>query len=417
VLDTAEFYHAYLREIPVETIALIQHQELNLYIYYLFFSAIAISTPDHRFVAENNPGSPDRTEFRPTFKDFQRLLWAFFDAQLVPEPYKEKTLIGPPLTAPQAQQRLREIVTATTSKDAGLSLQKDEKKGQYQLQKSEETDRYCLRGQRLEEEGAFRGAFSPGKDSVLLKVALALRCGATAEERKNLGNLKRLKDELNDVVQSPSLTVLDTKECEEDWVKHPTTDDLTEYLRRYCRLVNRLKEIAGINEFDGSKKPRSTPISIKILTRSPENVVAYLGRVAGFSEQDTIYSAISRKASGTVSDTSPRTTILVPEYSILDPRAKGLEDVTQPCGDTIIYREKLVPKYICLPLLVVKKNGAPPAPFVSVTYEGDTYWVPSDDKEAGNSFGVFETVHQLLALAKVAKDLPPTSILSVSPIP
>src|SRR5271170_933583 len=109
------------------------------------------------------------------------------------------------------------------------------------------------------------------------------------------------------------------------------------------------------------------------------------------------------------------------------PRARGLDKRrTILCGCEEQYnrgckernyaqREEERARFICYKLLVVNKNDPRGREFVSVAYDGDTYWVPGD--EQGNSFAVFETVHQLLALAKVAKDLPPTAILSVSPIP
>jgi hypothetical protein len=323
---------------------------------------------------------------------------AFFEAQLGVERYNEKTPIGPPLTPPQATQQLRAIATATTSadKDARLSLEKDEKKGKYQLQKSEETDRYCFRGQWLRREkpswGRAQGDAAPDP---LLTVALGLRCGATAEERKkkdeiidkvmgkNAGkNAEKLPPK--EVIESPSLTVLDT---EQQCTHMPETprSDLTEYLRQYCQFVADMKNIA----YGGAapEHPEPSPISIKILTRSTDEVLGYLGRVAGFSYEE-------------------KGDILVPEYSNDDPKGDDLASY-ENCGEHKQFK--------CFKLLVVSKKKPAGRALVSVSYDDETYWVPRD--EPGSSSAVFEVVHQLLSLAKVAKDLAAGNIITVAPLP
>jgi hypothetical protein len=368
------------------------------------------------------------------------LLWAFFDVQLIPEPISVSSDVGPPLTGDKATQQLRAIAAATTStdKDARLSLNKEEK-GQYQLEKTETTYRYCLRGRSPERSANLETGdpviHSERADraySDLKTVALGLRCHANQAQRQAMEDLLTKALRLKPSIEKPSLDLLDSEACDTDQVRKPRgKNDINEYLDQYCGFVRNIKRIAGIAVPNGL-------ISIKILTRSIDEMIGYLGSIAGFSalrsepppaeqenlgaQQQQLCEGQSFAVSGSILLQPP---LLVPEYSVCDRRGRNL-NYSRPCGDYVMDQYgrvvldqygRLVQKYKCFPLLIVRA-GRPGPHFVSVSDDdGAIYWVPSDLKEAGHSFDVFETAHQLLSLAKVAKDLPAGNIITVAPIP
>ncbi len=344
---------------------------------------------------------------------------------------------------------------AITTKD-GPSVK--EESGKFKLYTKTVKQRFCLKGQPPPPEPSSLGGGSSDEAKAYEKLrtaALGLRCGATTAERDAMKKVMEPQqsrserkpgdgsqpDNDNELVERASFSLLNAAtECRRHVL--PLIDNLAgsnsmddaktkqkmakkeSYLYRYCELLEDIKSIARLH-FPEDREDQ--PVSVKIIIRTTDDVVAYLGRVAAWyyqmcdprREKENPYCGV----------------VWVPEYPDYDDDASGLSDLHDCPPFRIDEKNPRIdeknPRKVdlhfqgCYPLLVVQKNASEPA-FVSVsygptkdTYAKDTYSVPNSDesKTSGNSFAVFELVHQLLALEKVAKDLPPTSIITVSPSP
>lgn len=444
VLDAREFYQNYLHEIDPSFVANYFHDEIDALYYYLFFSKVEIYVDQDKVVADNNPGNvfyrdnkPNaircgggdyaRYDVRPDYGCFQKLVEAFFDANLVPTHFKKKTKIGPPLTAGNAIQQFRGITAAATGadKDARLfieeadsdpdhtKLRAEDKNKYYQVYKNEEKDEYCLRGNGVSPSTSDKKHWTD-----LEKAASALRCGAADEERKpweeQLKEWRKEEEGESEKKDGPgearvrdaSLTVLDTRECDGNLLLKQSL------LGQYCAFVEDVVEVVGaLQAFERNQNPPAKPrdrqqltherlISIKIVTRSTADLVKYLGRVAAWSYQRQQF-------------------LLVPEYPAGDSNEDELNG-TECCGEASAWRsahqaETKKAAYKCYRLVVVEEGAADA--FVAAPYAGKTYRVPALETKAGLTPAVFEVLHQLIAYDKVAKDLPAANIISVTPIP
>ena len=406
ILDTQEFYLGFLAPMPEKTLDLYMNEAFPLALLYnLLIDKFTITQGDRSFVATNNlgdPGDGDR-DIESRHGDFGKVVEALFDAGLVTESVSETKNFGPSLSKDQMAQNLKDIATITSS---GYSLSQDGTK--YQLQKSDSAYRFCLQTPtgKVDPEAAM-----PPR-TLLFTIATGLRCGADSDERKDADDAVAKLDKAQTAKGSPlqpkktssavrALTLADPQaspesktDCELfeiDLAKKKNTKDyqLTyrdKLLDQYCGLEIMLKAVSGLSG-TGS-------VAISMTTRSTEGVLYYLGEVSRWDlEKTALFIPMATTATG---------------------------PGEQACGNAwaiggVTYRP--AGRYACRPLLVIEPAGGVGPEFIRVTYNGSNYSVPGDRQRAGLSTQVFELFHQLFALNKSGKDLPSTTILTVSGVP
>lgn len=406
ILDTQEFYLGFLAPMPEKTLDLYMNEAFPLALLYnLLIDKFTITQGDRSFVATNNLGDPGDGErgIESRHGDFGKVVEALFDAGLVTESVSEAKNFGPSLSKVQMAQNLKDIAAVTSS---GYSLSQDG--NSYQLQKSNSTYRFCLQ-------------IPPGKVGLeaampyptLFTIATGLRCGADSDERKAADDAVAKVDKpqsakaatspskktssavtaltLADLRSSPETNKTDCELFEMDLSKRKNTNNYQptysdKLLDQYCGLEIMLKGVSGLGA--------AGSVAIRMTTRSTEGVLYYLGEVSRWDLE--------------------KTALLIP----METTAAGAGE--QPCGNAwaigdVTYR--LAGRYACRPLLVIEPAGGVGSEFIRVTYNGSDYSVPGDRQRAGLSTQVFELFHQLFALNKSGKDLPSTTILTVSGVP
>jgi hypothetical protein len=210
VLDAREFYGQYIQEIPLSFIANYFNQEADMRTYNLFFKSVEIYSPERKVVISSNPGAAyvrtkqvfnhgsescfsDKNDsndpsgadcFRPSYKYFEKLLEAFFDADLIVEHSTTTSDVGPKLADWEVGFQLQGISTALTAqdKDARLAL-KAEDDGTFHLQKTANDDRFCLKGATNQNYPHAYEQAARQELRLLLTAARALRCGSRDDER------------------------------------------------------------------------------------------------------------------------------------------------------------------------------------------------------------------------------------------
>jgi hypothetical protein len=145
--------------------------------------------------------------------------------------------------------------------------------------------------------------------------------------------------------------------------------------------------------------PRNTKIQFKLLTRSTEGILFYLGSVVGR------YLNPGASRAGDLAGTDPRMIqVKVGEFYLPYPM--------QACREGGV-QSRIQDNYMCDNLFVVERGSAPSDSALSVDYEGHTYWIPSDSKVQGRTMRLVDLVKQLLALHTSAKSLPASNVLNV----
>lgn len=382
ILDTQEFYNGFLKPIPMQTVDLYLNQGYPpAFFYHLLLRTITVSQGAHSFVASNAIGDPQSDS-----GSFRQLVEAFLDARLVTEPITEKSNVGPPLKPQEVKERLREIVAADKEK---LTLEHDKKKNEYQLQRSEKSYRFCLQS-ALERAGPGSTQAKDPDLQRLVTLALGLRCGASAKQRDEMvATLDRDSGKEGGAVEREftlGSRKMIRKACGAAQLDAGFAPDFKEYLTRYCDLDSDLREITGIGSDDDAS------LALRMTTKSTEAVLYYLGEAARRS--------ISTPAAGVLIPVAPK---------------ESAEEQQPLCGKA--WGKHETRRYACRPLLVIETGDSATAPFVSTEYEGNKYWIPSTRDKAGLSLQAFEVFHQLFALNKSGKDLPATTILTVTGIP
>jgi hypothetical protein len=150
-------------------------------------------------------------------------------------------------------------------------------------------------------------------------------------------------------------------------------------------------------------------ISIKFYTRSTEAILYYLGEV-------------TRRRLFTEFGDVPRTMEI----------KTGIRHGAMPLGDCddnegraerhdLIYlsprKRRLGPpggRYFCDNLFVLDPVDGPGDHVITVAYDGKTFGIPRDPRVAGRTLQVLELTKQLLALNTSAKQLPATSVISIT---
>jgi hypothetical protein len=133
------------------------------------------------------------------------------------------------------------------------------------------------------------------------------------------------------------------------------------------------------------------PLTVELAPRTTEGVIYYLGEV------------VRRQTEAEFGQ--PRRQIMIP-YG----------QSTRPVPLEGCDRAPDVDKSHCEPLFVIDTGDGSGA-FISVTYDGTRYAIPSDKGAAGRTYQVLDLVTQLLGLNKSAKDLPAASIFTITGAP
>ncbi len=150
------------------------------------------------------------------------------------------------------------------------------------------------------------------------------------------------------------------------------------------------QKLAELQKRSGDRFDAARPLTFELAPRTTEGVIYYLGEV------------VRRQTEAEFGQPERRVMIPYGPPNRLIPLDACDPAAVKPDDD----------KYHCEPLFVVDTAGGSGA-FVSVTYDGAHYAIPSDRREAGRTYQVLDMVTQLLGLNKSAKDLPATSIFTL----
>lgn len=179
------------------------------------------------------------------------------------------------------------------------------------------------------------------------------------------------------------------------------------FLERINRLQNasRASGNRSVEEFFPVERFRKGTVTFKFQTRSVEGILYYLGEI---TRQHL------RPEFGPARTTQIKTSLrygTIPAVDC-DPVKNGGLYESKHDLIRLVGRGHDPRSYNCENLFVLEAGASPDA-FYTVSYDGQTYSIPSNPDRAGRSLQVLELVKQLLALNISAKQLPSSGVLSV----
>jgi hypothetical protein len=150
---------------------------------------------------------------------------------------------------------------------------------------------------------------------------------------------------------------------------------------------------------------RNKDVTFRFHIRSVESIIYYLGEIT----RQTLHAEDGNHRTMQVK-TNLRYGTLPPEEC--NPIENGGRRQTKRDLLHMTSRRTDPRTYNCENLFVLETGPAPDA-FYSVSYDGQTYSIPSDPARAGRTLQVLELLKQLLALHTSAKSLPQSSVISI----
>ena len=421
VLDTQEFYEGILAPISLQVFDYYLQQGLPADVLFDLFVAKIVITQgrgsDCRETSFNNSVNDD-----VEFEQFQAILDMLLAAGLSTEHIETTASFGAPIpekslqpkdAADDGKQVAALIEAYSKAADAGFKMKKGEG-GNYQLEKSQVTYRFCFA--------------DPGPDSrqYLADFDSALLCNH-ARGRSSGGN-----EEANAQSAGGGCSVLASSGANRPSASVPGTDvadpgkpdaggNATFNFKIPDAVLDAVDQrlttaaakaspgTAGFAQNVSAKTLIHGAVSFKIQVRSTEGILYYLGEVT----RRHLYPESSLDSRTRMMQVPTR----VPHNSM--PIAACVDDQGgRPTRKTgVIYLNGKTGSsdadgYLCDNLFVVDTGAI--GSFISVTYDGTSYGLSSDKERVGRTYQVLELVKQILALNTSAKQLPATSVLLIS---
>jgi hypothetical protein len=408
VLDTQEFYQGEMTPLT--------GQEVNFFIeegytpaqlFYLFVNNVELSTivpegstaPVQHFTFANYVGD----DF--DFNQFSAVADYLMELGLTLEPTRRVQAIGPELKGEQASN-LRDIAaaeqaglsltparTATASMPAASGRARGAATGKraakpatvthyFQLQKTRTDYRPCFDSQVL---------VATGLTKMVDPQLICESATPSSEESESAGSLAR-----NEGIYATQLAdrIAQIRKARVDALLAAAAQSRATDPARAQALERTATAIAAIPPI-----PRNQKLQFKLLTRSTEGILFYLGSVVGR------YLNPGQSRAGDLAGTEPRIIqVKVGEFYLPYPMQSCREGGVQ---------SRIGDNYTCDNFFVVERGSAPSNVALSVDYEGHAYWIPSDSKVQGRTMRLVDLVKQLIALHTSAKSLPASNVLNV----
>ncbi|MBV8888436.1 MAG: hypothetical protein JO267_08155 [Alphaproteobacteria bacterium] len=393
VLDTQEFYQGELAPLTGQEIRFFLDAGYTpSVLFYLFIDSVELTT--------TGAGKPQKFVFRNTvaddydFDQFAAVADYLLSLGISVERIQHSEKIGPELPAAKVTDP-RDLAQLTS---AGLKISAVGEKqttstpatrvstgdatptagAATKVRKSKPSAAQAGRYQVEKPSTSYRPCFEPPSSKAAL-VDASLVCGAKAsvdEEAQSVGNLTRASGGIS---VGPLAARL--QQVRADFVQRLRT--------RSESSAKTAAELAGLPNL-----PAGARVQLKVIVRSTEAILHYLGTVVarhlhpGFDRPRVIQVKIG---------------VGYLPYPIA------------PCPDTSDagVTVDVAPGYRCENLFLLEQHDDPGDSPLAVSYDGKTYWVPSDGARAGRTMRDLDLVKQLLALHISAKELPQSNILNV----
>jgi hypothetical protein len=422
VLDTQEFYQGILTPIPLQAFDYYLQQGFPPELLFdLFVVKVVVTRLDDGTCRQFSFQNSVRDDLQ--FGQFQAFTDYLIGSGLSAERVNSVTPFGPPIPRPATETASHEeaakVVEAySKAASAGLDI-REEGSGEntsYRLQKRNSIFRFCF-------------AYPGGSPSDWIgRPDSAMFCGNFNRRLQARGQVRSPTspaDGVPDCVPRPRGPRAEPANAEEFGSRSQGihTDGSAEFrgirlspefLQRIDAFQSEQMENRSIPE-DALFHPRDfagAVVSLKVYTRSTEGILYYLGEITRrrlFTEFGDKPRTIQIKT-GIRYSTMPR--------SECDDAENGAS--WQSKTDMVYLARRRSGgdpsgSYYCENVFVLETEPALPGEHVlSVSYDGKNFGLPRDSNRAGRTLQVLELVKQLLALNTSAKQLPATSIISVS---
>jgi hypothetical protein len=424
VLDTQEFYQGILNPLPLQAFDYYLQQgfppEL---IFDLFVQKIVITRIDNGSCRQFTFTNSVRDELQ--FGQFQAFADYLIGSGLTAERVNSFVSFGPPIPKISASEtsagdtaRILEAYSKASTAGLDIRQQGSGADASYRVQKKNNVFRFCFAKPEP-------GADWIGQPSSAMYCGNFNRRGAVAGRDAQAETPDCVPGRTPAARRAPAAGAADA-EPRDDF--DSTSQGLhadgaseirgirlsPEFLARVDRLQKarqEIKEVPGESLFNTGTF-RGAVVSFKVYTRSTEGILYYLGEVTRrrlFTE-----SALGEPPKFIQVKTGLHHGTL--PMSECDDQENG--GVAQSKSDLRpLHRRYAVTaglNYRCENMFVIDNDGTSAGSVLQVHYDGMTFSIPRDNDRAGRTLQVLELAKQLLALNTSAKQLPATSVISIT---